>query len=47
LTAEAITAALDGLPPARLYAPALAATAVHRAIADCRARQADVPGVQI
>jgi nitrogen fixation NifU-like protein len=35
LTPEAIVAALGGLPDDRLYAPALAAEAVRRAIADC------------
>lgn len=34
LTPEAITAALGGLPAARLYAPALVAAAVHQAVAD-------------
>ena len=34
LRAEQITAALGGLPPERLYAPALAADAVRRAGAD-------------
>ncbi len=34
LRADQITAALGGLPPERLYAPAMAADAVQRAIAD-------------
>ncbi|HEX5506412.1 MAG TPA: iron-sulfur cluster assembly scaffold protein [Thermomicrobiales bacterium] len=34
LTADEITAALGGLPAARLYAPALAAEAVRAAVAD-------------
>lgn len=38
LTPARITAALGGLPPERLYAPELAATAVGRAIADWAAR---------
>lgn len=46
ITAETITAALDGLPPARLYAAALAATAIQRALADCHARQAAAAGIQ-
>jgi nitrogen fixation protein NifU and related proteins len=41
LTPEAITAALGGLPEDRLYAPALAAEAAQRAIADCGLRIAD------
>jgi nitrogen fixation protein NifU and related proteins len=41
LTPAAIVAALDGLPEDRLYAPALAAEAVHRAIADCGLQIAD------
>src|SRR4051812_28440082 len=34
LTPAQITGALGGLPPDRLYAPAMAAEAVHRAVAD-------------
>lgn len=41
LTPEAIVAALGGLPEERLYAPALAAEAVRRAIADCGLEIAD------
>ncbi len=44
LTAEAITAALGGLPPERRYAPALAADAVRRAVADYRTRSAGEEG---
>lgn len=40
LTAAEITAALGGLPPDRLYAPDLAVTAVHRAVADFHRRGA-------
>jgi nitrogen fixation NifU-like protein len=36
LTAAQITDALGGLPPDRLYAPAMAAEAVHQAVADWR-----------
>ena len=46
LTAETITEALGGLPPARLYAPALAATAIQHALADCSARQAATSGTK-
>jgi len=42
LTPEAIVAALGGLPEERLYAPALAAEAVRKAIADCGLRIADL-----
>ena len=45
LTPEAIVAALDGLPEDRLYAPALAAEAVHRALAACRSADGGVGGV--
>jgi nitrogen fixation protein NifU and related proteins len=38
LTPEAIITALGGLPATKLYAPRLAAEAVHRAVADWRAR---------
>jgi nitrogen fixation NifU-like protein len=38
LTPAQITAALGGLPPERLYAPEMAAEAVHRAIADWEQR---------
>jgi nitrogen fixation NifU-like protein len=41
LTPGAILAALGGLPEDRLYAPALAAEAVQKAIADCGLRIAD------
>jgi nitrogen fixation NifU-like protein len=41
LTPGAIVAALGGLPEDRLYAPALAAEAVQKAIADCGLRIAD------
>ncbi|MGN6360935.1 MAG: iron-sulfur cluster assembly scaffold protein, partial [Thermomicrobiales bacterium] len=38
LAPEAIVTALGGLPANKLYAPQLAADAVHRAVADWRAR---------
>lgn len=44
LTPERITAALGGLPPNRLYAPRLAADAVHRAIEDWRRGQEAATG---
>lgn len=39
LTAAQITTALGGLPPDRLYAPSMAAEAVHRAVADWEIRR--------
>lgn len=44
LTPERITDALGGLPPDRLYAPRLAADAVHRAIEDWRRGEGAIAG---
>jgi nitrogen fixation NifU-like protein len=41
ITPQAITAALDGLPPHRLHSAALAAAALRKALALHRSRQGE------